>query len=390
VQAVALRYLKQPRSALETLDRLQQIEPRYARAWQEAGHNLRVLGDLSGATSAYARAVELSGLYRKQNKPAAAQSAQAEFERLSRMPKELVSVSSLINEGKLFQAENLCRSFLKKTPHHVEAMRLLALLGMKLFIYDDAEFLLESCVEFEPKNWLARHDYVGVLHKRQKFDKALEQAEILHKAFPDNHVFELAFANENVAVGNFELALKSYDRVIERQPDFEYPYLSRGHALKTVGRLEEAIDSYHSAYRARPGFGDAYWSLANLKTYRFTNDEIANMQRHAQDPATQQVDRFHLCFALGAAFEAREDYATAFGYYEQGNRLKKADVRYEPKTLEAAMQRQKEFCTSGMLERQAGQGSPEADPIFIVGLPRAGSTLLENPAGTDTGFTFAD
>lgn len=387
-EAVALRYLRQYEAALATLGRLQRLDPRYARAFQEAGHNLKAMRDRDGATQAYRRAVELNRalpaswrelarLYRRLDMPAAAQSAQAEYDRLARLPAELVSVSSLIQEGRLFKAETLCREFLTKHPHHVEAMRLLAVLGMKLFIYDDAEFLLESCVEFEPDNWLARHDYVTVLHKRQKFEKALEQAKILHQAFPDNHVFELAFANENVAVGHFDEALEAYDRVIARQPGFEYPHLSRGHALKTVGRVDEAIESYRAAYRARPGFGDAYWSLANLKTYRFTDEEVAAMQRHLDDPATPPVDRFHLCFALGAAFEAREDYAAAFRFYEEGNRLKKADVRYDPETLEAAMERQKAFCTPELFERKADLGATDEDPIFIVGLPRAGSTLLE-------------
>jgi tetratricopeptide (TPR) repeat protein len=388
VQAVAQRYLDQHRAALETLQRLKDLNPDYARAYQEAGHNLRRLGDRPRAIAAYERAVELNralpaswralaALYRQQNLPSAAAMAQAEHDRLAQLPPELVSVSSLIFEGKLFQAETLCRAFLKEHPHHVEAMRLLAVLGMKLFIYDDAEFLLESCVEFEPDNWLARYDYVTVLHKRQKFEKALEQASILREAFPDNHAFELAFANENVAVGRFDTALELYDRIIARHPDFEHPHLSRGHALKTVGRLDEAIASYRAAYRARPGFGDAYWSLANLKTYRFTDDELAAMRRHLDDASTPAQDRYHLCFALGAAYEAREEFAASFRYYEEGNRLKKADVRYDPSTLEAAMQRQTEFCTAELFDLKAGLGGSQDDPIFIVGLPRAGSTLLE-------------
>lgn len=320
---------------------------------------------------------ELAALYRREKMPSAAAAAQAEHDRLAKLPAELVSVSSLIQEGRLLKAETLCRSFLQKHPHHVEAMRLLAMLGMKLFIYDDAEFLLESCVEFEPDNWLARFDYVTVLHKRQKFEKALAQASLLREAFPDNHAFELAFANENVAVGNFDTALALYERIIARQPDFEYPHLSHGHALKTVGRLDEAIESYRAAYRARPGFGDAYWSLANLKTYRFTDDEVAAMQRHADDASTPAADRFHLCFALGAAYEARREFAAAFRYYEEGNRLKKADVRYDPATLEAAMRRQIEFCIPELFAAKAGLGGQQDDPIFIVGLPRAGSTLLE-------------
>ncbi|MEJ8568033.1 tetratricopeptide repeat-containing sulfotransferase family protein [Elongatibacter sediminis] len=388
LQAVAQRYLRRHPDALTTLEHLRNLQPDHARAFQEAGHNFRDLGDADRALAAYQRAVELNHalpaawrelarLHRRQDRTAAADSAQAEYERLSKLPKELVSVSSLLHEGKLYKAETLCRAFLRQNPHHVEAMRLLAVLGMKLFIYDDAEFLLESCVEFEPENWQARYDYVSVLHKRQKFEKALEQATILRDAHPGNHAFDLAYANECVAVGQFDTALERYERITRERPNFEYPHLSRGHALKTIGRLDEAIESYRAAYRARPGFGDAYWSLANLKTYRFTDDELADMNRHVAEPATTDVDRFHLCFALGAAHESREDYAESFRWYEQGNRLKKAHVRYEPERLEEAMRRQIESCTTDLFERKSGLGGAHDDPIFIVGLPRAGSTLLE-------------
>lgn len=388
IQAVAQRYLRQPKQALESLEKLKALQPNYARAYQEEGHNLKQLGELKSATVAYQRAVdlnhallaswrELAALHKRNNDQRAFNLAQAEHSRLSRLPGELVSVSSLIHEGKFFQAEKLCRAFLKKNPHHIEAMRLLALLGVKLFIYDDAEFLLESCVEFDPDYWLARYDYVNVLHKRQKFEQALEQATILLESYPDNHAFQLAFANENVAVGNFDTALEIYDKVIENQPGFVQPYLSRGHALKTLGRLENAIESYRSAYRVKPDFGDAYWSLANLKTYRFTDGEIARMLGQLEDPVISNVDRFHLCFALGAAYEAREDFARSFSCYEQGNRLKKKDVRYDPDSLDAAMKRQAEFCTPVLFESKAGMGGQYDDPIFIVGLPRAGSTLLE-------------
>jgi len=388
VQAVTLRYLGQHRQALHTLDRLKTQQPAHARAYQEEGHNLKQMGEFRGAAVAYQRAVdlnhallaswrELATLYKRLNDQPASDMAQAEYTRLSRLPGELVSVTSLIHEGKLFRAEQLCRAFLRKNPHHIEAMRLLAMLGMKLFVYDDAEFLLESCVEFAPDYWLARYDYINVLHRRQKFEKALEQAAILLDAYPDNHAFQLAFANENVAVGNFDTALAIYDKVIDRHPYFAQPYLSRGHALKTVGRLEEAIDSYRSAYRVKPDSGDAFWSLANLKTYRFKDAEVKRMLAQVEDGGTSNVDRFHLYFALGTAYEKRQDYARSFAFYEQGNRLKKADTRYDADAVDAAMQRQVEFCTSELFELKSGMGSSYDDPIFIVGLPRAGSTLLE-------------
>jgi tetratricopeptide (TPR) repeat protein len=379
IQAVAQRYLGKSKDALATLAVLTQHHPRYARAYQEEGHNLKQLGDRKGALAAYQQAVdhnhallaswrELVDLYKREKNSRAQALAEAEHSRLARLPKELVSVTSLIQEGKLYKAETICRAFLQKQPHHVEAMRLLAMLGMKLFIYDDAEFLLESCVEFAP---------VKVLHKRQKFAEALEQATILRERHPDNHAFELAYANANVAVGYFEEALEIYNKVIRINPGFEQPYLSRGHALKTIGKLDEAIGSYRSAYQARPDFGDAYWSLANLKTYEFTDGEIARMLEQVEKPGINTVDRFHLYFALGAAFEVRKDFAKSFECYELGNQLKKKDLRYDPDRQDTAMKRQAEYCTAALFEEKAGSGGEYTDPIFIVGLPRAGSTLLE-------------
>lgn len=387
-KAVSQRYLHQAKDALQTLQQLKAVNPNYARAWQEEGHNRRELGDLESARNAYQHAVELNralvaswrelvAIHEQQNDYQKSAIAKAEFERLSKLPPELVTVTSLIQENKLYRAEKLCREFLQKTPHHVEAMRLLAVLGMKLLVYDDAEFLLESCVELEPDYWLARLDYVTILHKRQKFEKALEQAVILRDMFPDNYVFDLTFANQSVAIGHFDEALQVYDRVIESHPEFEQTFLSRGHALKTVGRLDEGIESYRGAYKARQNFGDAYWSLANLKTYRFTDEEMAQMRAQVERADTPIDDQFHLCFALGKALEDREQFAESFRWYERGNELRKSGLRYDPERLELAMQRQIDICTEELFRDKAGFGADYRDPIFIVGLPRAGSTLLE-------------
>jgi tetratricopeptide (TPR) repeat protein len=388
LEAVAERYLGRTQAALGTVARLLSLEPRYARAYQEAGHLYKETGDIGRAVASYRRAVELNrgliaswrelaALEARQGNHEAHTVAHAEYRRLAELPAELVSVTSLIQEGKLFEAERLCRGFLSEHPHHIEAMRLLARLGMKLFIYDDAEFLLESCVEFAPDNWLARRDYVEVLHRRQKFRQAMEQAEILRDRFPGNTAFELGYANECVAVGRFDNALEIYDRIIAKQEGYEQPHLARGHVLKTVGRIEEAVESYRNAYRTRGDFGDAYWSLANLKTYRFTDDEIAAMEQRVEDARTGTMDRFHLCFALGKAWEDRGDYAPSFARYEQGNRLRRQELRYDPDRAEAAMQAQAEIGTGTFFRSRAGCGAPAADPIFIVGLPRSGSTLLE-------------
>jgi tetratricopeptide (TPR) repeat protein len=387
-KAVAERYLERHDEALETLAQLKALAPQHARAYQEEGHVFRALAQPDRARACYQQAVrlnsalpaawrELAALYRKAGDAKQHAVADAEYRRLAALPPELVSVSSLLQERKLYKAEKLCRAFLKKTPHHIAAMRLLALIGMELFVYDDAEFLLESCVELQPDYWPARLDYIKVLHRRQKFEKALEQARILRDSNPDNQLYELTLANENVAVGNFDEALDVYDRVISEHPEFDQVHLSRGHALKTIGRLDEGVESYRDAYRARPDYGDAFWSLANLKTYRFTETEVAHMRDYVERPETSDTDRFHFCFALGKAYEDRNEFVESFSWYERGNALRLAGVRYDPDRSEQSMALQARICNESLFRDKAGLGSERDDPIFVVGLPRSGSTLLE-------------
>lgn len=386
--AVCQRYLERPLEALETLKSLMTVSPGYARAYQEAGHNFLGLERTDEALGAYRQAISLNPaltaswqnlhrLYAARGDERAARNALERIDRLNELPRELRSVTSMLHEGRLYKAERLCRAFLQKNPRHVEGMRLLAELGTRLMVLDDAEFLLESCIEFEPDNLLARYDYARILHKRQKFAKALDQAKILRSRKPDDPAFELLFANESVAIGNYDDALEVYDQVIESQPELPGTYLVRGHALKTIGRNDDAISSYKDAIRARPDFGDAYWSLANLKTFRFDVKDIDRMKAQEAAASTTLEDRYHLCFALGKALEDREDYAGAFRYYERGNALKKEETHYAAERIEKEFRLQTEICTEAMLGRDEAHGCPAPDPIFILGLPRAGSTLLE-------------
>jgi tetratricopeptide (TPR) repeat protein len=153
--------------------------------------------------------------------------------------------------------------------------------------------------------------------------------------------------------------------------------LSIAHALKTIGSTGEAIESYRAAAASRPRFGDAYWSLANLKTYRFTDAEIAQMRADEAAPRIGLEDRYHMCFALGKALEDRGEYAESFAFYERGNALKKSESRYRPEPLERNARLQAEVCTRDFFEARQGVGCDSRAPIFIVGLPRSGSTLLE-------------
>jgi tetratricopeptide (TPR) repeat protein len=386
--AVCQRYLKQPGEALATLVRLQGLRPAYARAFQEAGHNYLALELIEDARAAYRQAVALNpallASWRRLREldfrlgdPEAAQGATEQMERLENLPRELVSVISMLHEGRLYPAERLCRAFLREHPRHVEGMRLLAELGVRLQVLDDAEFLLESALEFEPDNLAVRLDYVNVLHKRQKYAQALEQATDLRRRSPGQPTFELAYANESLAVGDYETALSVYDDVIAVHPQLPGTHLVRGHALKTVGRFEDAVEAYRGAIRVRPDFGDAWWSLANLKTYAFEDSELRDMRRQESRPEIRLDDRYHLCFALGKALEDRKLFEESFAYYERGNALKQEETRYDPDQTDEDLAAQRRVCKADLFTQHSGSGCRARDPIFIVGLPRAGSTLLE-------------
>ncbi len=386
--AVALRYSGNIGGAQTILARLLEAEPAHARAFQETGHCHRARGETELAIQAFDRAVAsnpalpaswraLVELNAAAGRPEAEALARSHHDWLTNLPLELVSVSSFMHEGKLFKAERLCRHFLQKNGHHLEAMRMLAELGTRFQALDEAEFILESCMEMEPGFHPGRFDYVNVLHKRQKFAKALEQAAILRENAPGIPHFDMLYANQKLAVGSFEEALEIYDALAADKPDNHQVSLTRGHALKTLGRQADAVQAYRQAYGSKPDFGDAYWSLANLKTYRFTDDEITRMQAAEAQRSVATVDRYHLCFALGKALEDRGDYAASFAYYDTGNRLKREELRYDPQRIDDEMAAQKQACVPDLFAHLRGSGAAAPDPIFIVGLPRAGSTLLE-------------
>jgi len=386
--AVAQRFGKDAPAALLTLARLTGLAPSYGRAWQERGHCLRDLGLIEEAFAAYQSAVTHNGalaaswrmlaeLHRAAGRDAQADFALSQFAYLSALPAELQSVASFIQEGRLNKAEDLCRAFLQREGHHVEAMRLLAEIGQRFNAYDDAEFLLESAKALEPDNVSARYDYAKLLRKRQKFELALAESIELRAMEPGNPEFEMLYANENLAVGNFDEAMDSYKALLKAMPANPGINLTYGHALKTVGRQDEAVAAYRRAYQVRRDFGDAFWSLANLKTYRFSDAELTQMREQEALPAIALADRYHLCFALGKALEDCGDYSHSFTYYERGNRLKRDELKYDPQRLDDEMQRQREHVTADLLNGFEGAGCRAPDPVFIVGLPRAGSTLLE-------------
>ena len=396
IAASGLRHLRRVDEALAMLDRLERTQPGFSRLHEERGLCYVQRKDAPNAIEALLYAVHinpalpaawsmLEGLYRLTGNAGDAGLAADHVATLKALPPEVVTATSLFSDGDLKSAEDIVRAFLLKTGNHPEAMRLLARIGLACDVLDDAETLLEAVLALEPGYRAARYNYAETLIKRQKYVRATMEIDTLLAADPKNSDYRTLAATAAVGLGHNEQAIAIYEDMLADNAGSEsfgghltwdVP-LWLGHALKTVGRVPEAISSYRGAAQARPNFGDAYWSLANLKMYRFSDAEMDVMHREEAAATTHLVDRYHLCFALGKAYEDRGDFATSWIFYERGNSLKKSESRYRAETIEANTALQIATCTNAVFAARRGWGAPDADPIFILGLPRSGSTLIE-------------
>jgi tetratricopeptide (TPR) repeat protein len=388
LRAVALRLAGDVPAALDALAALESLYPRFSGLYQERGHCHVALKQAPEAIDAFLRAVNinpalpaswrlLESLYRMGGQTQQAQQAAEHVATLAQLPSEVVTATALFSDGELAAAEQLIRAYLLGHGDHVEAMRLLARVGLERDVLDDAQLLLERVLELAPDYHLARFEYAQLLAKRHLFLEARGQAEQLLGIERDNRNYRTLYALTLVGLGQHEHALALYRDLLAGAVQPADLHLSCAHCLKTLGATEAAVAEYRAAAGARPGYGEAYWSLANLKRYRFTDDEIERMRAAESAPATAPVDRYHLCFALGKALEDRGEFAQSFEYYRHGNALKRAASGYDAGQLAEGARLQKEVCTRELFARHAGSGLPAADPIFIVGLPRSGSTLLE-------------
>jgi tetratricopeptide (TPR) repeat protein len=386
--AVSQRYLQRIPDALATLARFEKIHPTYSRLFQERGHCYVALREAQLAIEAYLHAVNLNPalpaswkalqtLFRMTGQTVNAETASSHVTTLAGLPVEVVTASSMFSDGEIYEAEGIIRKFLLAHGNHVEAMRLLAKIGTKLDVLDDAELLLEAVLVLAPDYRAARYDYAYVLLERHKHLKALEEIDKLLKFEPNNRSYRTAYATACVGLGEYDKAIALYRALLVETPKAADVHLSVAHALKTLGRREEAIESYRTAAAVKPNYGDAYWSLANLKTYQFSDTELESMRAQEASHDTALVDRYHLCFALGKALEDRAQFAESFQFYARGNALKKPETRYKPDYIERNARLQAAVCTAEFLAARPGVGCPSDAPIFIVGLPRAGSTLLE-------------
>jgi tetratricopeptide (TPR) repeat protein len=386
--AIAQRYLHRIPAALQTLATLERHHPRFSRLYEERGRCFVELRQAPQAIEAFLMAVNinhalpgswsmLEGLYRLTGQPDNLRMAGSHVATLRALPQPIVVATGLFADGDLDAAESLIRAFLLEQGDHIEAMRLLARIGIAHKVFDDAELLLAAVLSLAPGYRVARQEYAGVQIELHRYQEARQELDRLLKDDPDNRLLRTLYAASAVGLGEHERAIGLYRELLTGTAADAEVHLSIGHALKTLGHTPEAIDSYRRAAACRPDYGDAYWSLANLKTYRFTAQELAQIRIALAAAATGTVDRYHLCFALGKALEDQGEFAESFDCYERGNALKRPECRYRPEIIENNTRQQIKVCTRDLFASRHGWGEPSRDPIFIVGLPRSGSTLLE-------------
>ncbi|WP_421856356.1 tetratricopeptide repeat-containing sulfotransferase family protein [Oceanicaulis sp.] len=350
----ALADLGRLADAIARVEALTQVVPDFAPGWRTLAELREKAGDAAGALEAARRQAEASA-----------------------RPPELIEAAELIQAGKLGRAEHILRSFVKAHPTDVSGIRLLADVALRLGVLEDARRLLERVLELAPDFHMARHDYANCLIKLQKFDQAEHELSVLAQAEPDHPGHKVLLALLRVRTGRHEDACEIYAQILTDNPHQARIQMSYGHALKTIGRREDAIRAYRAAIKAEPTLGEAYWSLANLKTVTFNDTDITGMREALSHTEISVQDRYHLQFALGKALEDNTEFTDAFRAYETGNALRRKTVLYDADRTRAETDRVTQFFTAQFFEARKDWGDPSPDPIFILGLPRSGSTLLE-------------
>jgi len=392
LQALNLRFVDRGADALAVLARLERLHPRYSRLYQERGQCYLVLRDLPKAIDAFVQGVRINAalpyswemlerLYRMTGDAGGAATAAHHLATLSKLPPEVVQASSFFSDGDLLLAETLIRAYLRKDGNNVGAIRLLARISLERDALEEAESLLESVLKRVPDFHAARLDYAMVLLRQQKYPQSRQEAWKLLNHDPDNREYIKQYAAACIGLEDHEPVIELYEKLLTGMPqsgsEVSDIRLWRGNALKTAGRHAEAVADYRAALTARPDSGVAWFSLANLKTYRFSADEVASMRAAESLPATSSLDRCYLCFALGKALEDQGEYAISWQYYERGNAIKRAGSRYRPEVAETNTRLRKQVCTAEFFAARTEWGIADPAPVFIVGLPRSGSTLIE-------------
>ena len=302
--------------------------------------------------------------------------AKASIESGLRNP-QMMAAALALAEDRLPDAEPLLRAHLKSQPTDVAAIRLMAELAARVGRLKDSEALLRRALELAPSFGAARANLATVLYKQNRFADAVIELDAVLAGEGDNPAQESLKAAALGRIGGYDEAVGLYKQLTARFPDHAKLWMSYGHMLKTVGDQDECVAAYRQALLVEPTLGEVYWSLANLKTVRFDDGDVAAMEKALATPYLAEEDRFHLHFALGKATEERGDFETAFAHYAKGNSLRSAELEHDLADVTAHVDKIIARFTPDFVGGHAGQGHMAPDPIFILGMPRAGSTLIE-------------
>lgn len=343
----------QPRLAAEQARGIIASNPHHAGARRLLGAALRRTGD-----SEAAREAELDAIAASARDP------------------ELLAAGKALIDNDLPQAETILRPLLYRTPTDVAAIRMMAELAARVGRMADAENLLRRAIELAPGWDAARANLATILHRQQRSAEAIAELDQIGLGETDDGHRGLRAAALG-RIGAYQEAISLYREVLDRHPRHPRVWMSLAHLLKTVGDTDDAVAAYRRSIRVAPSLGEAWWSLANLKTVRFTAEDLAAMRAAFDQPDLGDDDRLHLHFALGKALEDLREDEAAFASYVEANRLRSARLRYDPAEITAHVAASQQMFTPEFLAAKAGQGCAAPDPIFILGMPRAGSTLIE-------------
>ncbi|HEY6814196.1 MAG TPA: sulfotransferase [Croceibacterium sp.] len=343
-----------PEEAVSRLRAVIADDEHNAEAWRLLGRALRRLG-----------------------RDAEAAEAEVESVRATAYEPEMIAIGSAMVAGDLPRAEALLRGRLREQPLDVAAIRLMAELAVRVGRPRDAETLLRRALELAPGFVKARANLASLLYRQNRFPEAVAELDAVLESGEANPSSRNLMAVALGRIGDYDEALRLYEELTPAFPDHPKLWMSYGHILKTVGRQEESIAAYRQALASKPDLGEVWWSLANLKIVRFTAADVAAMETALTGDGLEHEDRLHLHFALGKAYGDAGKAANAFGHYAAGNALRKEEQGYDPAAVAAQVDGVIATLTPQFLAERAGWGDPSPDPIFILGLPRAGSTLVE-------------
>jgi predicted Zn-dependent protease len=353
--AIALdRYVRDnPEEAAIRLQAVLAGDRRNAEAWRLLGRALRLLGRGEEAAE-----------------------AEVESVRATAYEPEMIAIAQAMATNDLPRAEALLRPRLKAQPLDVAAIRLMAELAARVGRPRDAETLLRRALELAPGFVAARANLAALLYRQNRFAEAVAELDAVLESGEANPSSRNLMAVALGRIGDYDEALRLYEELTPAFPDHPKLWMSYGHILKTVGRQDDSVAAYRRALASKPDLGEVWWSLANLKTVRFDEADVAAMEQ-ALAGELDPEDRLHLHFALGKAYGDAADAARSFHHYAAGNGLRKAEQDYDPDTVTAQVDSVIATLTPAFLAGREGWGDPSPDPIFILGLPRAGSTLVE-------------